>query len=539
MHLISALLCGIPGAANGTAELYQRGTPNRATWYEDFEGHGADSSGADIDLSSTGHAVVYVAELVEVVVKSSAGTTLRQWVDGVSANCVEVRAASFTGVDYDTAKSAAGNPTNLDAVLELWDDSAGAIDWEVGSGGTPLDDAVTAVAGIFYNVKAYGAVGDGVTNDATAIASAITAATNAGGGTVYFPPGTYLSNVNITQAPTVAIQGAGAGVSILRFSVASRTIFWKALIQDMTIDSSVNLTGAHVTWGSGAVEPLRLVRCTAGNETFSAAYCVDGQMANVQVLIESCVFNVIGATQAAYRGSFNRGVVSNCLTVVYAVTHTGTLFVVSTPQLSFVGGGVNYLLTTTGPSTVFFADIDANEAFLTVTGMSFLFFSGSPAATLFDLDTSTHPRLTESGNSLPIGINGLLYDYTGVTLAGVRADLGLRNSREVNYPADTTPITIDTLNYELIRVTRGNNAAQTVNFTAAPIGSKCSVLYHNDHAGAGGTITFDTTNVDMIAASNQFTVAANSYRLFRFESRLVGSNLRWCEMPMAAADEPE
>jgi len=43
-----------------------------------------------------------------------------------------------------------------------------------------------------YNVKAYGAVGDGKVIDSPAINKAIEAAAEAGGGTVYFPTGTYL-----------------------------------------------------------------------------------------------------------------------------------------------------------------------------------------------------------------------------------------------------------------------------------------------------------------------------------------------------------
>lgn len=42
------------------------------------------------------------------------------------------------------------------------------------------------------DVKAYGAKGDGVTDDAPAIRSAIAAAAAAGGGIIYYPPGTYL-----------------------------------------------------------------------------------------------------------------------------------------------------------------------------------------------------------------------------------------------------------------------------------------------------------------------------------------------------------
>ena len=48
-------------------------------------------------------------------------------------------------------------------------------------------------AGIFYNVKDYGAKGDGTVIDTKAIEAAIEAASKAGGGTVFFPAGRYLS----------------------------------------------------------------------------------------------------------------------------------------------------------------------------------------------------------------------------------------------------------------------------------------------------------------------------------------------------------
>ena len=46
---------------------------------------------------------------------------------------------------------------------------------------------------IFYDIKTFGAKGDGITLDTKAINDAIDAAARAGGGTVYFPAGTYLS----------------------------------------------------------------------------------------------------------------------------------------------------------------------------------------------------------------------------------------------------------------------------------------------------------------------------------------------------------
>jgi polygalacturonase len=58
-----------------------------------------------------------------------------------------------------------------------------------------LQSAAAADSGdkSFYNVRSYGAIGDGTNLDSPAIDKAIQAAADAGGGTVYLPPGTYLS----------------------------------------------------------------------------------------------------------------------------------------------------------------------------------------------------------------------------------------------------------------------------------------------------------------------------------------------------------
>jgi hypothetical protein len=63
----------------------------------------------------------------------------------------------------------------------------------------------------WYNVRSYGAAGNGTTDDSAAIQAAINAAQAAGGGLVYLPPGTYLQGSAITVAgPNINIIGAGA-----------------------------------------------------------------------------------------------------------------------------------------------------------------------------------------------------------------------------------------------------------------------------------------------------------------------------------------
>jgi hypothetical protein len=71
-----------------------------------------------------------------------------------------------------------------------------------------------------YNVKNYGAAGNGSTNDTVAILQAISASQAAGGGAVFFPNGTYVitSSLTIPTNPQcdVALIGNGANVSIIK-----------------------------------------------------------------------------------------------------------------------------------------------------------------------------------------------------------------------------------------------------------------------------------------------------------------------------------
>jgi len=85
-----------------------------------------------------------------------------------------------------------------------------------------------------FNVKTYGAVGDGTTDDRTYIQSAIDAAEAAGGGIVFFPPGTYLlSNGNSGASSwnnryclsilsdNVHLVGSGTGATILKLAASA------------------------------------------------------------------------------------------------------------------------------------------------------------------------------------------------------------------------------------------------------------------------------------------------------------------------------
>lgn len=63
-----------------------------------------------------------------------------------------------------------------------------------------------------YNVKLYGAAGDGITDDTTAFTDALTAASS--GGVVYIPVGTYLISSYLTVPSNVWVRGDGYGSTV-------------------------------------------------------------------------------------------------------------------------------------------------------------------------------------------------------------------------------------------------------------------------------------------------------------------------------------
>jgi hypothetical protein len=89
-----------------------------------------------------------------------------------------------------------------------------------------LDSLYNAAAVLtLWNVQnaAYsgGAAGDGTTDDTAAVQAAITACQNAGGGTVFFPPGTYIVTGLTITGSDVTLRGSGIGASIISLKNSS------------------------------------------------------------------------------------------------------------------------------------------------------------------------------------------------------------------------------------------------------------------------------------------------------------------------------
>lgn len=94
---------------------------------------------------------------------------------------------------------------------------------------TSNDGSVTDKFIDWYNVKDYGAIGDGITDDRNAIQSAIDDCFNNGGGTVYLPKGEYILKSYLEWKSNVNLIGVGVGKSILKTKSDTEVLGFSAI----------------------------------------------------------------------------------------------------------------------------------------------------------------------------------------------------------------------------------------------------------------------------------------------------------------------
>src|ERR1043166_3921538 len=152
---------------------------------------------------------------------------------------------------------------------------------------TNLSTAVRAADSSAYNVKSFGAVGDGKTLDTAAINKAIDAAAAAGGGTVFFPAGNYLS-VSIHLKSNIALY-LDQGATIVAANTSSdakydppepnewdkyqdfgHSHFHNSLIWGENL-TNVSILGSGMIWGKGLVRSGGQSRTQQQNDALNAA----------------------------------------------------------------------------------------------------------------------------------------------------------------------------------------------------------------------------------------------------------------------------
>lgn len=241
-----------------------------------------------------------------------------------------------------------GNNTTQVATTAFVQTAATAAQTAAEAASLPLTGGpVIDKGGQLFNVKAYGATGNGTTNDSTAIRAAVAAAL-AVSGIVFFPPGSYLltgtdsyGNVLTLGTPggaPVRMIGSGEDSTILKINQsATNGVYLDGLygsIEDMYI-----LQNAGTTMTLATVQVSSMAN-TAGN---APSVTARGNLKNVYIAVSGTAVDGLGyGTDDSIGGYFD--VADHVFNHVYVVGATGSTL---TNAMRFGGGAAGNVLACT------------------------------------------------------------------------------------------------------------------------------------------------------------------------------------------------
>lgn len=453
------------GTANASGQVwfFQPGGNTPATVYKNAEASAVVTqpvtltNGGLLNRSSFPDGI-FATRPIRLLIQDSTGST-------VSDTVYIPATAGNVGVDNE-----GWSGSTLDEALTAMFTSLGGTDGQyliaTGQTNRPYNDVITEIS---ISVKAFGAVGDGVAIDTTAIQAALNFAKAAGGGIVYFPPGTYKIDqaITLTSATGVSLAGAGPGASVVRQTHASANGFTfstctSTIISGLTIDHNSTSTGTTLSFTDCV--GTTLINVQNNINQFLIGLSSSG-VSGTALTLNNC--NLFGQTGATGRGIVvSHGIFRMFGGGIGAPSGTGIEFTDTASSVRMVGVGVSLGASPTARAVLFNAALTGTKFY--IVGCD----SFGSTTTPFDLTgLATDPALYQAGN----GVDGAQFNVASGGTA--------------------TPIRIGTYYVARVRATSTGAASTIAAPTPAPAaGARGVFLVLEVYNNAGGAITGWTMN---------------------------------------------
>lgn len=248
---------GVP-LAGGKIYTYAAGTTTPLATYTARDGVTPNTNPIILDAAGRTPQQVWSTEglLYKYVVATSTDVVIRTW-DNIGGSVVASDLAQDLANTSDNAKG--------DALVGFKQSNAagfltGAVARTVN---TKLQENLS--------VKDFGALGDNVANDTTAVQAAINAVVASGGGEVFFPTGTYRCNVTVNSAVPVVLVGENdksviTGITNNEFAVKFDGLFGRCGLRSLQfLGTTKNTHGVYVNSGASfVVEECNFSTCGMG-----------------------------------------------------------------------------------------------------------------------------------------------------------------------------------------------------------------------------------------------------------------------------------
>ena len=521
--LIDPLASGLVGCAGGTVTIYQRGTTTPAIVYTGYDEVGPTTGSLGVHvLDANGAIVLYTIEPLAIVCKSNLGAIVRTITYQGHAGNIEVKQAG-----YNSAAS-----TNVKEVLSDLQVSLGGNDGEVVVNGAPssVTDAISAVAIVSLNVKAFGAVGNGVVDDLSAIQTAIYAGYDTGSPfEVYFPEGNYNVSAALLTQGSCTLRGVEPSSSVIQSTSSSAAVINLSgiglTISSMSIGRSVTVGAAtgHTIVGAAPLT-LKSARISGGNAS-STGHCIyyafgssvsataDSRLSNSGsgdiINVGSGAMSIsLDGSSFALGSSTGRFVYSTSTTSALSASRTTfTASSSATPadDLIDIAGECRLtdcaISTSQASGTKYLIKANAAAQVVRLMGNKFTGLAGTTYVLRLNTAAGASRSLYELGNIL--GSTVSWYEATATpAITTVMATPGMDSAVQYYETSSGTQVLAANFGRHVMRHTGGGTLQFSCAAAVRHTGRRISVTYTN---ASGGTVTPSFLNTDFATG---FTVPA-------------------------------